>query len=58
MDRTDFLAVPYDALLYAKGSDEYDNWDENLTKEHMRELERFITVHVGTIGHHEGHPHH
>ncbi|KIH93986.1 hypothetical protein SPBR_06036 [Sporothrix brasiliensis 5110] len=46
MDKTPSLKVGYDALFYAKGTDEYDAWKGRLEGSHFRILEAFVSDHV------------
>ncbi|ATY65984.1 kinase-like domain [Cordyceps militaris] len=50
MDQTELLTVPYDAVLYAEGSDQYRDWDDSLKEEHMHALEEFVTAHITDRG--------
>ncbi|KAM3552483.1 hypothetical protein MY1884_007181 [Beauveria asiatica] len=49
MDKTKSLSVPYDAVLYAKGTNQYRDWCDSLT-EHMHALEEFVTAHITDRG--------
>ncbi|RTE71398.1 hypothetical protein BHE90_014193 [Fusarium euwallaceae] len=40
------LAVNYDAITYAEGTDAYRTWNKSLTEEHLRGLEPFVSDHV------------
>ncbi len=50
MDKTESLAVIYDAAFYAEGSRQYRDWDDSLREEHMHALEEFVTAHISGHG--------
>ncbi|TQV95355.1 Protein kinase-like domain [Cordyceps javanica] len=50
MDKTKSLTVHYDAVLYAKGDDQYRDWNDSLKKERFHALEEFVTTHITDRG--------